>query len=77
MNACEIANFSVEFGSFIREAREKKGLYQEDVAKLVGISRSHYAFIEAGQRRVFLDLAINICNTLDLDISEFIDSLQR
>lgn len=32
--------------------REKKGMTQEEVAKLVGISRSAYGHIESGERGV-------------------------
>lgn len=67
---------SKEFGAFIREAREKKGLFQADVAEQVGISRVYYTYIEAGHRQAYFALAINICNVLDLDINEFIKRLK-
>lgn len=67
---------SAEFGSFVCNARERKGLYQADVAEQLGISRSYYGYIEAGKRDIYFSLAINICRVLDLDINEFISYLK-
>jgi transcriptional regulator with XRE-family HTH domain len=67
---------AVEFGTFIREARERKGLYQADVAEMVGVSRSYYAFIESGKREIYFTLAVNLCRALDLDISDFMKGLK-
>jgi transcriptional regulator with XRE-family HTH domain len=65
-----------EFGSFIRDARESKGLLQAEVAEEVGVSRSYYAYIETGKREIYFSLAINICRVLDLDINYFIKNLK-
>ena len=62
---------AVEFGAFIREAREQKGLLQADIAEKLGVSRSYYAYIESGSREIYFTLAINICQVLNLDISDF------
>ncbi len=67
---------SVEFGTFIKEARERKGLYQADVAEMVGVSRSYYAFIESGKREIYFTLAVNLCRALDLNISDFMKVLK-
>ena len=71
MTNIEAEKISKEFGAFIREGRQKKGLKQEDVAKQVDISRPYYTMIEAGKRDAYFALAINICRVLDLDISKF------
>lgn len=63
-------------GAFIREARERKGLNQEDVAEMLGVSRSHYAFIESGARGLYFTRAVNICRILDLDINDLIKYLK-
>jgi transcriptional regulator with XRE-family HTH domain len=65
-----------EFGSFIRSARENKGLLQAEIAEEVGVSRSYYAYIETGKREIYFSLAINICRVLDLDINYFIKNLK-
>ena len=68
---------SVEFGTFIRETRERKGFYLADVAEIVGVSRSYYAFIESGKREIYFTLALNLCRAPDLDIKEFMKNLKR
>ena len=40
MKAVDKEKISVEFGTFVKEARERKGLYQADVAEKLGVSRS-------------------------------------
>lgn len=60
------------FGMFIRNAREKKGLTQHDVAVQLGISDSHYAYFESGQRKTTLPVALNLCTILGVDLNDFI-----
>ena len=67
---------SEEFGLYIREARERKGLYQADVAEQLGVSRVYYTYIETGKRDIYFTLAVNICRVLDLDISEFVKRMK-
>lgn len=59
------------FGTFVREARERKGLVQADVAEKLGVSRSYYTMIESGQREIYFTLALKICHVLDLNINDF------
>ena len=76
MKTIDKETVSKEFGQFIREAREAKGLYQADIAEQLGVSRSYYTHIEAGDREIYFTLAINICRVLDLDVSEFMKRLK-
>ena len=76
MKPIDKEKISAEFGAFLREAREKQGLYQADIAEMIGVSRSYYAYIENGQREIYFPLAINICRVLNLDITEFINRLK-
>lgn len=76
MKTIEKEKVAVEFGTFIREARERKGYYQGDVAEKLGVSRSYYAYIEAGTREIYFTLAINICRVLDLDMNDFMKLLK-
>ena len=76
MKAIDKEQISVEFGTFIREAREQKGLYQADVADKIGVSRSYYAFIENGKRDIYFTLAVNLCRVLDLNINDFMKKLK-
>lgn len=67
---------ATEFGSFVREARERKGLIQAEVAEQLGVSRSYYTMIEAGSRDIYFSLAVNICRVLDLNINEFMKHMK-
>ena len=76
MKTIDKEKISTEFGLFIREAREKKGLYQADVAEQIGVSRVYYTYIETGKRDIYFTLALNICRVLDLDLGEFMKYLK-
>ena len=65
-----------EFGAFIREEREKRGLYQFEVAEKLGLSRSYYTQIESGSRDIYFSTAVDICNILDLDLGTFMKRLK-
>ena len=65
-----------EFGQFIREAREMKGLYQWEVADQLGVSRAYYTHIEQGGRDIYFTAAVNICRILDLDLGDFMKRLK-
>lgn len=62
----------IEFGSFIRQGREKLSLYQSDVAHSLGISQPYYSAIERGERNVDLVLALKICDLLKLNLNNYV-----
>jgi len=76
MKLIENEKIASEFGIFIREAREKQGLLQADVADKLNVSRSYYARIEGGNRDIYFTLAINLCQVLNLDINDFMQRLK-
>ena len=67
---------AVEFGNFIREARESKGLFQADIAAKLGVSRGYYSYIETGGREIYFSLALKICDVLNLNINDFAKRLK-
>lgn len=75
MNSLDKENVAKEFGQFIREARENKGLYQADVAAKIGVSRGYYAHLEAGDRDISFTLALNICRAIGLSINDFVERM--
>ncbi len=62
----------IELGKNAREAREKKNLTQEEVAKAVGISINHYAGIERGEENPTLAVLEQICKVLKVKSSEIL-----
>lgn len=72
MKKIENSECLIGFGAFIRDQREYMGMFQDEVAKEVGISQAYYSYIERGERAVDLILAIKICRVLRLDLNDFI-----
>ena len=65
-----------EFGAYIREAREKQGLLQANIAEKLGVSRAYYTHIEAGNRDIYFATALDICQILKLDFDEFVKRMK-
>ena len=66
-----------EFGNFIREARERKGMIQAEVAQKVGISRGYYALIETGAREIYFTTAMKLCSALDVNFNDFAERMLK
>ena len=62
----------IGFGEFIKKARLKQGMYQEELAEEVGITQVYLSYLERGERNIDLALAIKICEALKLNINEFV-----
>lgn len=74
MKTSERDNFNVAFGTFIKEARVRKGIVQFDLSNHLGVTQSYYSLIESGSRNVDLQLAMKICKYLGLDLNEFLEN---
>lgn len=74
MKKIENSECLIGFGKFIKEGRERRDMYQAEVAALIGVSQPYYSMIEQGNkdRNVDLVLALKICQVLRLDINDFI-----
>ena len=57
-----------EFGVELKRRREDKGLSQEDVSGLTGISVSHISNIERGKTNAGLDNVFRLANSLGIEI---------
>lgn len=53
-------------GNNIRSARKRRGLTQESVSEMCGMSLVHYGRLERGQRRVSLEQIALIAETLNV-----------
>lgn len=62
----------LEFGKRLREIRERRRLFQEDVAKAVGISITYYAGIERGEENPTYSVLEQICKVLKVKSSEIL-----
>ena len=79
MKKIENSECLIGFGQFIKEGREKKDMYQSEVAALVGISQPYYSLIERGldDRNLNFVLALKICQVLRLDMNDFIKQYMK
>ena len=77
MNSSYREQVAKEFGSFIREAREKRGLLQADVAERANISRGYYAHIENGNREIYFALAMTLCGVVGADLNDFVKIMMK
>lgn len=56
----------------LRAERARRGLRQEDAAVLVGLSRSTYADVESGRRRLALGEAVDVCEAFGLTLRDLL-----
>ncbi len=69
----------MHFTQRIRDLREDKDLKQEDVAKVLNITRQQYQLYESGKRKLPIDLLIELCKFYDVSsdyILGFTDTLK-
>jgi len=59
-------------GAAIRAARIKKGLTQEQLAELLGISPTHEKHIESGHRLPSVEVLFSIAQVLDMSLDNVI-----
>lgn len=63
-------NEKLKLQNKLREARNEKGISQEDLAKMVGVSRNTISSIETGQFCPTAKLALILCVALDKKFEE-------
>ena len=54
----------------IKNAREEKGISQRQFSKMLGLSETTYSPYERRQRKMDVDMLIQICQLLDLSADE-------
>ena len=61
------------FGKYIKEARERRKMSQQELADVLQVSQSYLSRIENGERDVDLAVAINICAALGYGLQDFMN----
>ena len=64
-------------GKLIRAERDKRGLSQELLADLAGISRTHIGEIERGEVNVSFNVLESIANSIGLMCSDLVRSYEE
>jgi len=54
----------------LKDVRKKRGLSQEKISRIVNISLKHYQNIEHGITMPTVNIALHICEVLDVDPRE-------
>ena len=62
----------VAFGKRVREIRKSKSISQESLAEMAGIDRSYMGNIERGEKNITLKKAYEICDALNVSITELV-----
>lgn len=58
-----------DVGARLLQKREEKGFTQKQMAKMMGISKTHYGEIERGNKRLTVERLIQIHQILDADLT--------
>jgi len=61
-----------KIGRRLREIRDRKKLFQEEIASAVGISITYYAGIERGEENPTIAVIEKICNVLKIKSSDIL-----
>ncbi len=68
--------FIREFGENVRQAREAKGMSQEDLADAAGLHRTHISLIERAGRVVRLNTLEDLCRALEAQPEDLLPQVQ-
>lgn len=63
-------------GPNVRAERVRRGLRQEDLATRLGMARATLADLERGERRLYLDEALVVCDVLGLRLVDLVAGQQ-
>ena len=69
-------NIQEQFGSRVRDLRQKKGLSQESLAAECGLDRTYISGIERGKRNVSLQNIHILAEALDVSIAKLFVGLK-
>ena len=57
---------NAKIGGMLRNARDKKGIPQSDMAKASGMSKNHISRIERGESKASVELLLVYCGVLEV-----------
>lgn len=60
-----------DFGARLRHIRKMRGMMQEDIADIIGISLRNYQYYERGEHRLPITTLYNILHVLDISADYF------
>lgn len=72
MRTTDTPVLSLTFGEFIRTARLRKSLTQNEVATAAKVEQAYLSKVELGKREPSLSIALRLCDALGLDINDYV-----
>ena len=64
-------------GRVIRDLRSRKGISQEVLSGMAGISRSHLSMIETGEKSANVDTLWRLAGALDMKLSDLMRMVEE
>lgn len=68
---------NVKFGNTVKKRRRERGITQEAIAELVGVSTVYWGMIERGKYSVTWVIWLKICAVLEIDIAQILEILKQ
>lgn len=63
---------NIKIGQMLQTAREDKRITQEEVAKIIGISKQHLSAVERGVNKASIEMLLGYCKALDITPNEIL-----
>ncbi len=60
----------IKFGQQLKKARERKGLKQEDIARLVNMTPAMISCLENASKKTNVDTLVMLSKAMDIDLLE-------
>lgn len=70
-----MANYNKQIGEWLHQQRINKGYSQQQIADLIGVSRSIVSYWEKGKRTIFANDLIEYCKVLKVSPSALLNDL--
>ena len=71
-----MGSLSISFGAAVRQLREKRGISQEKLAAMAGISRTYMSEVERGVTMVSLLTVSKLADALGLSMSRLLQHVE-
>jgi transcriptional regulator with XRE-family HTH domain len=73
----ELSRVDISLGLSLREARDAKGISQDQLAFKAGYSRSFIGYVEHGEKSPTVRTLFELCHTLGVAASEIIRKVEH
>ena len=67
----------IAFATVLRRKRNERGLSQEELGFRAGITMRYVSLLETGKRQPTITSLENLCNALEISMSEFVGLMEK